>query len=125
MEHLDYKTELRSTLKEWHRVLEPDGKIYISVPDMDILARLFPDKDGHTIDERFEVMRMMFGGHVDKYDYHVVGLDEEFMIAYLKVAGFDSIERANKFGIFQDASSARFKGELISLNLIATKSAVE
>ncbi len=121
VEHLDYRDELLSTLKEWNRVLEYGGDLLVSVPDMDVLARLFLEKGRLTTNERFEVMRMMFGGHMDKYDYHVVGLNQEFLVGYLKSAGFGSIRKADEFGIFQDCSSMRFKDELISLNLIATK----
>ncbi|HEB86828.1 MAG TPA: methyltransferase domain-containing protein [Gammaproteobacteria bacterium] len=121
VEHLDYKGELLSTLKEWKRVLEPGGKIYISVPDVDVLAKLFLEKGRLTFGERFHVMRMIFGGHVDAYDYHVVGLNEEFLISFLRDAGFESMGKVDEFGIFQDTSSMRFKEELISLNLIAVK----
>jgi len=121
VEHLDYRDELLSSLKEWNRVLEYGGELLISVPDMDVLARLFIERDKLTANERFEVMRMIFGGHVDEYDYHVVGLNQEFLVGYLKNAGFGAIKKADEFRIFQDYSSMRFKGELISLNLIATK----
>ena len=87
LEHFDYKDELLATLKEWHRVLSPGGMLHISVPDMDILARLFLDRQ-LTIEDRFKVMRMIFGGHVDRYDYHVVGLNEEFLRRFFRGGGF-------------------------------------
>jgi predicted SAM-dependent methyltransferase len=123
VEHLDYKDELLATLKEWNRVLEPGGKLYISVPDMDTLAKLFIEKNKLSGDERFLVMRMIFGGHVDKYDYHVVGLNDEFLAGYLNAAGFKNIEivKGGGFGLFDDTSSMLFKGVLISLNMIAEK----
>lgn len=124
VEHLDYKRELILTLKECFRVLEPNGKFYISVPDMDVLARLFLDKKRLTLEERFVVMRSIFGGHEDEYDYHHAGLNREFLNAYLIEAGFDSIEKVEEFGLFNDSSSKRFKEELISLNIIATKPAI-
>jgi len=61
LEHFDYKGELKAALDEWLRVLEPGGKIYISVPDLDILARLILHKDQLTIMDRFQVMQMIFG----------------------------------------------------------------
>jgi predicted SAM-dependent methyltransferase len=123
VEHLDYKDELLATLKEWNRVLEPGGKLYISVPDMDTLAKLFIEKNKLSGDERFFVMRMIFGGHVDKYDYHVVGLNDEFLAGYLNAAGFENIAivKGGGFGLFDDTSSMLFKGVLISLNMIAEK----
>ena len=121
LEHFDYKEEFLSVLKEWKRVMIPGGKIYISVPDMDILAQLFLMKDKLTGEERFFVMRMMFGGHVDEYDYHLVGLNEEFLCSYLHNAGFTNTRRVKKLGLFNDTSNMLFKGIAISLNVIAEK----
>jgi len=120
-EHLDYKEELVSTLKEWFRILEPGGIIYISVPDLDILAELLLLKDKLTIDERFHVMRMIFGGHIDEYDYHVAGLNEDFLTVFLKKAGFKKINKVDSFGLFKDTSDTKYKGVAISLNLMAKK----
>jgi len=124
VEHLDYKDELVATLKEWHRVVVPGGRVLISVPDMDVLAQLFLLKDQLDVQGRFHVMRMMFGGHVDKYDYHVVGLNEEFLTEFLELAGFDNVRRVQNFGLFADTSAMVFGGIPISLNVIAEKPAV-
>ncbi len=121
VEHLDYIGELMLTLKEWHRVLIPSGKVFISVPDLDVLAALILDKNKFTINERFTVMRMIFGGHIDKYDYHVVGLNEEFLTDLLTAAGYVNIKKVPEFGIFDDTSSMLFNGVAISLNMIAEK----
>ncbi len=96
-------------------------KDFISVPDLDVLAALILNKNQLTIDERFHVMRMVFGGHIDKYDYHVVGLNEEFLTRYLKNAGFVNIKRVREFGLFNDTSILLFKGVRISLNIVAEK----
>ena len=121
VEHLDYRGVLLSTLKEWNRILKPFGRLYISVPDLDVLAKLFIDRERLTSDERFHVMRMMFGGHVDQYDYHLVGLNREFLEGFLVEAGFGQINKVDEFGLFQDTSTMRVKDELISINLIAKK----
>jgi hypothetical protein len=68
-------------------------------------------------------MRMMFGGHTDPYDYHIAGLNEEFLTGYLQDAGFGEIRRVDGFGLFHDSSALEFKGIPISVNLIATKPA--
>lgn len=121
LEHFDYQSELLSTLKEWRRALKPFGTLYVSVPDMDILAKLFLDKDLLTAAERFFVMRMMFGGHTDRHDYHGVGLNEDFLGYFLREAGFELTRKVSEFRIFKDTSSMRFKDELISLNMVARK----
>lgn len=121
VEHLDYKDELLNTLKEWNRVLEPGGKIFISVPDLDVLSELILKKNELDMRDRFFVMRMIFGGHMDEYDYHVVGLNEEFLAYFLNESGYVNITRVKEFGLFEDTSSMIFNGVLISLNLTAEK----
>jgi predicted SAM-dependent methyltransferase len=121
VEHLDYKDELKDALAGWNRVLVPGGKVYVSVPDLDALAGFLLDKDRLTVDERFQVMRMLFGGHVDRYDYHVVGLNEEFLGYFLNVSGYVNIQRVRGFGLFDDASALVFKGVAVSLNMVAEK----
>lgn len=119
VEHFDYANTLLATLTEWRRTMTPGGKLYISVPDMDILARLFLDASRFTGEQRFFIMRMMFGGHMDEHDYHLVGLNFDFLHSFLITAGFQSLERVEEFNMFDDTSSLRFDGQLISLNVVA------
>jgi FkbM family methyltransferase len=121
VEHFDYKDELNNVLTEWRRVLAPGGLLFVSVPDLDVLARLLITKEGMTTDERFFVMRMLFGGHMDAHDYHVAGLNEEFLARFLREAGFVSIRRVSEFGLFGDTSLQEFNGVRVSLNMIAEK----
>ena len=121
LEHLDYTGELTNTLKEWNRILTPGGKVYISVPNLDVLAELLLPGNKLTIDERFFVMRMIFGGHMDKYDYHMVGLNQEFLTNFLRNSGYVNINKVKNFDLFDDTSSMIFKEVPISLNMIAEK----
>jgi predicted O-linked N-acetylglucosamine transferase (SPINDLY family)/predicted SAM-dependent methyltransferase len=122
VEHFDYQGELGTTLREWCRVLKPGGELLISVPDLEVLAGLILDK-GLAPQERFMAMRMIFGGHVDAYDYHGVGLTAEFLQAFLGDAGFASMQRVEGFGLFPDTSDYQFAGRRISLNVRAVKAA--
>ncbi len=125
LEHFDYVAELILTLVEWRRVLTPGGKLFISVPDLDTLARLILDRERLDVDARFMVMRMIFGGHTNLYDYHKVGLNEEFLVKYLQNAGYESIVRVPRLGFFADTSEMIFAGVPISLNIVAEKSSQE
>jgi len=121
VEHFDYKNEILSALKEWRRVMLPGGVLYVSVPDLDVLSRLFLNRETLTRTDRFWVMRMIFGGHLDQYDYHRVGLNDELLADVLGVAGFTDVVKVADFGLFQDDSALKFKGVSISLNMRCCK----
>jgi predicted SAM-dependent methyltransferase len=124
VEHFDYKNDLLATLKEWHRVMTPGGILYVSVPDLDVLTKLFVDREKYSGQDRFLIMRMIFGGHIDQHDYHLVGLNEEFLVDFLLTAGFTDLRRVKgPFGLFEDTSAMLFKGVPISLNLTCCKPA--
>ena len=122
LEHFDYQQELLATLQEWRRVMIPGGILYVSVPDLDVLASLFIDHEKYSGQDRFLLMRMIFGGHVDKHDYHLVGLNQEFLVEYLIRAGFTDLRKVpGSFGLFEDASGMMFGGVFISLNVMCRK----
>ena len=121
LEHFDYKDELLRTLQEWRRVLVPGGTLLVSVPDLDMLAGLLLQKDRLGPEDRFFVMRMIFGGHVDRYDYHLAGLNQDFLSAFLHAAGYVNFRRVAEFGLFADTSTMIYKDVAISLNMIAEK----
>jgi FkbM family methyltransferase len=121
LEHFDYKDVVLSVLREWLRVLAPAGTLLISVPDCDAICRLFCDRDQFDAQDRWNFTRMLIGGHVDRYDYHQSLFNEEILVYFLQQAGFGTIRRGTEFGLFNDTSAMRYKGELISLNLSAVK----
>jgi predicted SAM-dependent methyltransferase len=120
LEHLGYVAELPLALSEMRRVLAPGASIRISVPDLDVLAALLCDP-ATLPQDRFKVMRMLFGGQVDDHDYHRVGLNFDFLASFLHQAGFEATEKVEEFGLFEDTSRQRFLGRPISLNVQARK----
>jgi predicted SAM-dependent methyltransferase len=66
-------------------------------------------------------MIMMFGAHVDQYDFHKVGLNFEFLANILMDEHFVDVQRVKSFGLFEDSSEYKFVGVPISLNVIAEK----
>lgn len=120
LEHLSYQKDLSAVLSAIYQILRPGGKLFVSVPDLNTLCRLFLHQQ-LTKQDRFEVMRMMFGGQIDEHDYHYVGLTDEFLVDFLSEAGFKEIYRVPEFKIFKDMSALRFSNVLISVNIVAIK----
>ena len=119
VEHINQKN-ISKTLSGIYRVLNDNGKFYVSVPDLDVLCRIFIEPKAPP-KVKFHVMRMMFGGQIDEFDYHYFGWNYEFLNSYLNEAGFTKNERVKTFNIFNDTSSFAPYGPLISLNVIAYK----
>ena len=119
-EHVKY-IDVKKTLLGIYRILVSGGKFYISVPNMNVLFRQFLEKKNQT-KTKIKIMRMIFGGQIDEYDFHYFGWDFELLSGLLKNVGFEEIEKVDKFSIFtHDTSNEDIDGELISLNLIAKK----
>jgi predicted O-linked N-acetylglucosamine transferase (SPINDLY family)/glycosyltransferase involved in cell wall biosynthesis/predicted SAM-dependent methyltransferase len=122
LEHFHYylDNELLTTLREWRRVLRHDGKLLVSVPNLQMLCSLYA-KPQMPMESRHHLMRMIFGGHTDEYDVHRVGFDSGTLTEYLESAGFRKCQIVDGFGLFRDSSILRFDDLPISLNMIATK----
>lgn len=120
MEHLGFRQELPAALREIWRVLKPNGTLRVSVPDMERLCALFVNPQVPK-QERFSLMMHLFGAQEDEHDFHKVGLTWGFLCHFLNQAGFRKIDRVEEFGLFDDYSSFRRFGVLISLNVVAYK----
>ena len=119
LEHVKQKNMFK-TLKGIHRVLKDGGKFYVSVPDMDILCKLYLDPK-INLKNKIEVMRMIYGGQVDEFDFHYFGWNMPLLETFFKDAGFKKFERVKSFSLFNDTSEFSFNGVPISLNVIAYK----
>lgn len=119
LEHVPL-AEVDPVLKGMHRVLAAGGSLYLSVPDLEVLCRLFLHPQA-TAELKRHVMGMMFGGQVDPHDFHYVGFYESLLRRCLVAAGFVEIRRVASFGLFADTSDYRPYGVAISLNLLARK----
>lgn len=118
IEHVSYALELVPLLQDMHRVLVPGGKLMISVPDLAVLTRLYASGK-LDLDQRFALMRIMYGGQVDRFDFHKAGFDKELLARFLTKVGFHPVRRVKRFGLFADSSETQVAGEPISLNVEA------
>lgn len=119
LEHVKQQ-ELLATVKGIYRILKPGGKFFVSVPDMTILCHMYVDENAKQ-EDRFNIMRMMFGGQIDDYDFHYIGINDELLSYSLFQNGFKEVYRVKELNIFKDTSSLTYGGALISLNAVAIK----
>ena len=76
LEYMGFKHEMPAALTEFHRVLLPGGGLRIGVPDLAVLCALYVDPALDAAD-RYQVMRMLYGGQLNNADFHCAGYDAE------------------------------------------------
>jgi len=119
-QRLSFRDELPAALAAAARVLKPGGTLRIAVPDFMILCALMVDPSVPR-KERFSLMALMYGDQSAPERFNRTGLTTEFLAAFLRQAGFTQARRVPSFGLFNDLSSAKRFGRVISLNVLATK----
>lgn len=130
-EHIP-RSRITAVLGEWWRVLKPGGKLYICVPDLEVLSRIYIDGlSDYCADPEVRARvdlacGVIFGGQVNRFDYHFHGYSFQTLAFLLKGVGFASVDRFDRESLkedfpFVDASFAHVDGVPISLNLIAVK----
>jgi predicted SAM-dependent methyltransferase len=117
-------SELDSALSEWRRVLAANGRLLVSVPDIEMLFRCFVDNKIEDLIERENfnnvVKTIVYGGQRDQYDFHKNGFYFEYLKDLLLRHGFCNITRVKSFDIFVDASMLTFAHEAsFSINVHA------
>ena len=117
-EHLGYQSELPEVLRSLKRILKPGGYLRLSVPDLDLLCRMFTHPD-LPLYARFHLMRVMYGGQIDKFDFHKVGFTKEILADFLLREEFEDIQRVENHDLFEDTSRLVLFGHSISLNIVA------
>lgn len=120
LEHFDFTHKVLDVLQEWRRVLQPGGRLYVSVPDLEKCCEVYLKAKGQP-EQRKLIMAMILGGHVDEHDYNLSGFDEDYLTRYLQEAGFHSVRRVDQFGVFGDSSRLKLLDVPISINVIARK----
>ncbi len=119
-EHLGYIKELPQALREVYRVLKPGGVFKIGVPDLSFLCWMMLSPLFNA-QERLGIMRVIYGGQTDEFDFHKVGYTEDMLVMWLDQFGFVNPERVDSFGLFPDTTDLRMFGLPLSLNVQASK----
>lgn len=121
LEHFPYPKTL-DVLKEWFRVIEPGGKLYVAVPDFERAIEIYQMRGLNEWVNRF-----LMGDQTYATAIHYSLFDQEKLTKLLKDAGFIDVFRVEEFAISDErdcsnlASNVDF--EPVSLNLIAVKGA--
>lgn len=121
LEHFPHPKTM-AVLKEWFRVLEPGGKLYVAVPDF---ARAIELYEMRGLCEW--INRFLMGDQEYKTAYHYSLFDDGKLTKLLKEAGFADVFRVESFPMSEDGDCSNLRsthdGESVSLNLIAMKAA--
>lgn len=126
LEHFKRK-EYFSILERWTQLLKPGGKLRLSVPDLEKVAKLY-------IDGKFGLDKMLgliYGGQTYLYNFHYIGFDFKSLKKDLEKLKYFDIKRYDwketEHASIDDYSQAylphmdKENGELMSLNIEGTK----
>jgi len=115
--------KIANTFNGIQRILKKGGKLYISVPNLDLLSQLFLETSEG--EKKIQIMKYIYGGQIDSYDFHYVGYWPDFLFSTLINAKFKRYERVDYFNIFKDTSRMEVHAKNgvfpLSLNVIAYK----
>jgi len=127
LEHFG-RHEYKKVLKEWYRVLKPNGILRIAVPDFEAVVNYYNTKEK----DLSKLLGLLVGGQkMGQFDYHKMVFDELLLTSALREVGFKKIYRYDwrktEHKDIDDYSQAylphmdKENGMLMSLNMEAVK----
>lgn len=108
--------DAKSSLREIYRILKPDGEVFVAVPDLENMSRLFQtDFSRLALDITFGVNRR----HNDWQPQHKYGYTRAILKQELEEAGFTDVRDFEPF--MEDTTQRYVDGLLVSICLKARK----
>ena len=107
LEHIP-RPDTLSTLKEWNRVLKPNGRFKLRVPNLDVI---FVWYFLHTITAE-DAIRRIFGNQSHPEDEHKTIFTVETIAGFLKQSNFQIVGMA----VFPDVHTTNFFIESIKIS---------
>lgn len=126
LEHLSH-AQVLPALKRWHDVLAPGGELRVSVPNIDRIVKIYVENWSHFQTRgNSPWIGLLYGGQLDRYDFHRTGFNLCWLSYLLEEAGFVEIEEYPHEPHFipgvTDGSQAKEPfGVFLSLNVKARK----
>lgn len=126
LEHFDHD-QIEPILKRWRRLLVPGGELRISVPDIDRIVRIYTDNWAHfQTDGNAPWIGLIYGGQVDRYDFHKTGFNFCWLSYLLRRCGFaDPREYPHEPHFVAGARDGSLAhepfGVFLSLNVVANR----
>lgn len=126
LEHFG-RRELIDILKEYKRILKPDGLLRIAVPDLEHVIKLY-NEDKKNI---YKIMGLLYGGQKNEHDYHKFGFTFDTLYNILTCVGFCDIKRYDTWEFLNEKQDDYSKsyiphmdktGTLVSLNITCKNS---
>ena len=125
LEHFK-RNEIYDILKEWNRVIKPDGTIHIAVPNFLACVEQYNQQKYLP-----ELIGLICGGQKDTYDMHTMIFDDKLLTQFLEETGFTDVKKYDHDEYlppgYDDWSRCYLphmdfaNGRHMSLNLVATK----
>lgn len=124
LEHVE-RYDIDKVLREWYRVLKPNGILRLSVPDFEALTEVY---------QKYHDMELVLGplyGRGNPYNHHHIAFDFRYLKKRLQIVGFDDVKRYDwrktEHSCIDDYSASfvphldKENGILVSLNVEAVK----
>lgn len=86
LEHLERHKTLPA-LKEWTRLLAPNGVLHIRIPSLMDLFKMLAQPENRSAEAANEIIHLMYGTQAYTGDYHLSGFTAELITSYLDECG--------------------------------------